>query len=484
MIKEKVKSSVIVILIFNLIFLTTQLWFVNSTNSLGESIYKYIRENPLVERFFPIEPKYSISKENLSLPRKLLINDGSLWMVYYNTDRGFAPIEVRTRDLIKAFLHGDVTATKKIDRDTWEAGLESLSIYVEYPVEFSSEMFCKIMGVDSSNIPEGIKSLREFIIIPSSSESDICILTRGNGASDIYAHILKKSYTLPASDLAVYTNADGYYQPAFSTGLELSEDSNVSLAPLVLFSDSQPSTQTLSPHNLITSNSEGKLLENFGFNYETTPYKDSQGAMKYIANYASATVYPDSVFEYNAVSADRGIVLDESGDSYNVLNASIDFAEKVWESVSDEPLSILVTSDLSNYSSSRPYTFKFDYYLNGRPIKVDIEGSSGHERMSSAIEITVKGGRLISYRQYMRSYEAVSDETISETFIGALDYFVSVIDAQSQSPTVIEDIYIGYLDNGDSKNLSAAWLSRTDDGRIYCYREEPLVSTDLEVSEE
>ena len=144
MLKERIKSSVIILLIINLIFLTTQLWFVNSSNSLGESLYKYVREIPLVEQFFPIEPKYSISKENLSMPRKLLINEGSLWMAYYNTDRGFAPIEVRTRELIKAFLRGEVTASRQIDKATWEAGLESLSIYVEYPVEFSSEMFCRI----------------------------------------------------------------------------------------------------------------------------------------------------------------------------------------------------------------------------------------------------------------------------------------------------------------------------------------------------
>ena len=475
MLRERIKSSIIVILIFNLIFLTAQLWFVNSTNSLGESLSRYVREIPIVERLFPIEPEYSISKENLSKPRKLLVNDGSLWMAYYNTDRGFAPIEVRTRDLIKALLNGEVTASRKIDQATWEAGVESLSIYVEYPVEFSTEMFCRIMDTDSTQIPEGLSSIREFIIIPSSDESDVCILTRGNNDSDIYAHILQSSYTLPASDLAVYTTSDGYYQPAFSTGLELNEKSNVSLAPLVLFSDSQPVTQILAPHNLISKNMVGKILENFEFNYEATPYEDSQGSMKYIANYATATIFPDSVFEYTAVSDDRGILLDESGDSYNVLNASIDFAEKVWDSITGEPLSILVTSDLSNYDSSKPYTFKFDYYLNGRPIKVDIAKNAGHEKMNCAIEITVKGGRLISYRQYMRSYQAISSETLSETFISALDYFVSAIDKESQTPTIIEDIYIGFLDNGDAGNLSATWLSKTDDGKIYQYKKEAEV---------
>ena len=97
MLKERIKSSAIIILIFNLLFLTCQLWFINSTGSLGDDILKYVRDIPFVERFFPIEPKYSISKENLAKPRKFLINDGSLWMVYYNTDIGFSPIEQRTK---------------------------------------------------------------------------------------------------------------------------------------------------------------------------------------------------------------------------------------------------------------------------------------------------------------------------------------------------------------------------------------------------
>ena len=147
MFRERLKSSAIVILLINLIFLTKLLWFDTASSSLGESVSKYIHEIPVIERFFPVETEYSISKENLSMPRKFLINDGSLWMAYYNTDRGFAPIEVRTREFLKAFLRGEVTASREIDRATWEAGLESLSIYVEYPVEFSSEMFCRIMGV-------------------------------------------------------------------------------------------------------------------------------------------------------------------------------------------------------------------------------------------------------------------------------------------------------------------------------------------------
>lgn len=472
MLKERIKSSAILILILNLLFLTWQLWFVDSGNSVGSEIASYVRTHPAVQYFFPIEPEYSISKENLSMPRKFLINDGSLWMAYYNTDIGFSPIEQRTREILKGFLNGDVTASKKIDYATWEAGLESLSIYVEYPVSFSMEMFCRIMGVDPANIPAEIEAVREFIILPSSEDSNICILVRDYSGSDkIYAYILSELYSLPASDLSVYTdNDDGYYQPAFSTGLELDEKSNVSLAPLVLFSDSQPRTEVLMPCNLINNNSKDVLLENFSFNPATiNTYEDSDGGINYIANYASATLYPDSVFEYTAVSDDRGIVLDTSADAYNVLNASIDFAEKTWRCVSNEPLSILVTSDLSDYDSQKAYTFKFDYYCNGRPVEVDLAKQYGHEKMSCAVEMTVKGGRLIAYRQYMRSYMTVFEYDLSDSFVTALDNFVQEIDSISKSPVVIDDIYIGYMDSGKDGEIYAAWLAKTSTGKVYRY---------------
>lgn len=468
MFRERVKTSAIFVLIINLIFLTFHMWFFRQNNPIGDDIMRHIRNLPIVEKLFPQKPAYSIAKENLSKPRKFLINDGSLWMAYYNTDIGFAPIESRTRKIITGFLSGDVTDVKKTTYSTWEAGLESVSIYVEYPVAFSTDMFCRIMGTDAKNAPEEFSSLRELIIIPSSNETNICILVRDASDDSVYAYILNDKYTLPATDLAVYASNDGYYEPLFSTGLEINSD-NVSFSPLVLFSDSQPETQVLKAKNLLGKNSNGKLLESFGFNTVTVnPYKDSDGALNYIANYASAKVFPDSVFEYTAIEENKGILLDESGDAYNVLNASIDFAEKIWDSVSDEPLSILVTSDLADYDPGKPYTFMFDYYESGRPIEIELPAAYGHSQMKCAIEMTVANGRLISYRQYMRSYDAVSSEIIADPFITALDGFIQQI-VSDGSPITITDIYIGYLDFGQSDTVHTSWLAKASDNRIFRY---------------
>ena len=223
------------------------------------------------------------------------------------------------------------------------------------------------------------------------------------------------------------------------------------------------------PHNLINDKSRGKLLENFSLNSAgINSYEDADGATKYIANYSQAVIYPDSTFEYSAVTANRGILLDESEDSYNVLNAAIDLAEKTWSCVSNEPLSILVSGDLSTYNSNEEYVFKFDYYRNGRPVEINLPAQYGHKKMDCAIEMTVKGGRLISYRQYMRSYETVSRTTLPDNFISALDNFVNML-SDSKTPVLIEDIYIGYLDMGIDEALSAAWLASTDDGKLHRY---------------
>ena len=471
MLKERIKSSVIFILIINLIFLTSHLWFFSQNHLVGDEIARHARNIPVIGHLFPKgKTEYSISKENLSRPRKFLINDGSLWMVYYNTDIGFSPIESRTRKIISGFLNGDITATKKIDYRTWESGLESMSIYVEYPVGFSIEMFGRIMGADVTKLPKEIKSLRELVILPSSDDTNMCILVRdASDESSIYAFILDSSYSLPASDLAVYTSSDGYYEPVFSTGLELVSE-NISLSPLVLFSDSQPTTEVLYANNLLNEKSRIGLLETFSFNsIVASPYQDTEGAFNYIANYGSAKIYPDSVFEYTAIEEDKGILLDESGNAYNVLNASIDFAEKVWSTMSSQQLSILVASDLSDYDADEPYTFKFDYYVSGRPVEVSLPESYGHPEMQCAIEMTVSNGKLISYRQYMRSYSVASYYNMPDTFVTALDSFVQTIDNETVSPTVIEDIYIGYLDSGYADEIYASWLARTSDGNIYRY---------------
>ncbi len=455
MLKERIKTSAIFLLFINLIFLTCRLWF--SSALWQDNLLEMVQNLPIV-RLFGGE-SYSIPLERLSAPRKILINDGSLWIAYYSSDPVFSPLEARTRQIVEGYLSGEAAESRKITVDEWQRTAENVSIYVEYPIAYSVDMMCAVMGVDSANAPHDVTAIRDFIIIPSDSVSGVYIVVRdAYDDADIYIYRFDEgSYTLPREDMAVYTeNNNGYYEPAFSTGVE---PEGVSLDPMVLFSDSRPDMAALEPSNPIARQEDRTDVLSCFFNNVGTAgsYDDNDGVITYVENYGDARIYPNGLFEYEAVGEGKGIKLTSRYSSYyETINAAISFAEAVWNSISDEPLSVLVTSDLTE-EESRKIHLTMDYYFDGRPVAVSLSETSRSEQLSHGIEIDIEDGRIISYRQFFRRYREIDTLRLDEEFISALDYFVN--NFSYRSGTVISDIYIGYIDRGEKPFLEACWLA-------------------------
>ncbi len=468
MFKERIKTSVIVLLIVNLIALTCRLWFGNGL--LRDEIADFARGLPLAERFFPDE-KISIPREMLSRPRKILVNDGALWIACYNTDVAFTPIENRTRQIIEAFLRGDAADSKAVTFRDWQAALENMSIYVELPIAYTPEMLCSVMGVDGGRHPTEFSAIRDFVILPSTEETGVFILVRDaydNDNAYIY-QFPKDSFSLPAGDLAIYTeNSSGYYEPAFSTGVE---PEGVSLDPMVLFFDSRPSTAALIPSNpLEIPENSRSIVSAFFNNADTAGRYGEEGTRVYVENYGDAVIYPVGLFEYRAVDDSKGVKIAETYSSYyETVNSAISFAESLWGMVSDRPLSALVSSDLTQAADRIHITM--DYYQGGRPVAVSLDGDFEH--LSHGIEMDIVSGRIVSYRQLFRNYSYGETSALSGDFVGALDHFVNEFAVRADP--VISDIYIGYMDQGGSESLRAGWLAKLrGDDDTYAYSgEEP-----------
>lgn len=458
MMKERIKTSAAIILFINLIIMTCQLWF--SGDLWQESLREAFLNLPVVRRLSG--ESYSIPKERLSIPNKILINDGSLWIAYYNTDPVFSPLETRTRQIVEGYLRGEAAERRSITISEWQRALDSVSIYVEYPIAYTVDMMCAVMGIDPGGAPNDVETIRDFIIIPSDSDSGVFIIVRDasdDGNVFIY-RFDKDSYSLPREDMAIYTeNNSGYYEPAFSTGVE---PEGAMLDPMVLFSDNRPDTAVLAPINPLESqDNRMNVLSGFFNNISTAgSYDDNDGVITYVENYSDVRIYPSGLFEYNAVSEDKGVKLTSRYSSYyETINAAISFAEDLWNSVSNEPLSVLVTSDLTE-SSSRKIHLTMDYYYDGRPVAVSLSESGRSKQLNHGIEIDIVDGMIVSYRQFFRRYETVSIQPVSEEFISALDYFVN--NFSYRGGTVINDIYIGYIDRGGASELRACWLARID----------------------
>ncbi len=455
MLKERIKTTAIVLLFLNLVALTCRLWF--SGGYWQYDMREMLLSLPIVRSFR--SESFSIPKERLSLPQKILINDGSLWIAYYNNDPVFSPLEARTRQIIEGFLRGEVAEGRAISPEEWQRALDSVSVYVEYPITYSIDMLCSVMGISSDKAPDDAAAIRDFIIIPSTEESGVFVLVRDASAEDrafIY-RFEADSYSLPREDMAIYTeNNSGYYEPAFSTGVE---PEGARLDPMVLFSDSLPTTSVLVPVNPLDSqDSRLSVISGFFGNIGTAgSYNDSDGVNTYVENYSEARVYPNGLFEYEAVSEDKGLALTGRYSSYyETVNAAISFAERLWSGVSSEPLSVLVSSDLTE-ADPQSFRLTLDYFHDGRPMAVSLPAEHGAEQLNHAIELEIKNGKIISYRQFFRRYETVAKASLDETFIDALDYFVNYF--SYREGTLIKEIEIGYMDRGGKDEIRACWLA-------------------------
>ena len=460
MFKERVKTSIIILLLLSCVFLTYRLWFGSGMLNPAESYFS-VSELPFV-RYFSNLNHYSVPKENLSKPRKIVINDGSLWVPYYNTDGAFETLAERTEEIVRACLRGD-GERRSITYAEWIENLNEPSIYVEYPITVTPRMLALILGERSDDFPPSIEHVKDVIIIPS-GEEQVSLAVRDAHSGEAAVFVLGQRYAFPEEILAMYANEnrrDGYYEFAFSTLLSDSGfgSGNVEVDDLVLFSDNYAEVSNIMAANPLSREKYGALLKSFSFNAQPLRhYPDEWGCENYVENYATVRIYPDGYVEYSAVDPEKGIyITDSEKNEYETLNAAIDFAERVWASVSDEPLNVLVSSVEADGEGSIRFTF--DYYYGGREVAVAMLGE-GRDALYHAIEIETVGGRIASYRQYMRKYSNSSVSSAQESFVSALDYFVDTLSGSENAK--ISDIYPGYYDDGAHTMIRTTWLAGID----------------------
>lgn len=459
MFKERVKTSIIIILLINLVFLTYQLWF--KSGMLGSDLSYFSFDFPFAE-FFSRDNSVSVPKENLSKARKLVINDGSFWYPYYNTDEGFDTLNEKAADILRSLFEGNAETDVKITYEKWLGYLTSPSVYVEYPIKATPQMLSRILNASYEKMNSDIGVICDFIIVPEGEEG-VRVAVRDaqtNEAREFY--IADESLSFPQEVLTMYTDKyprDGYYEFAFSAMMGQTDlgAGNVSVGDLVLFSDNDSEYHDIYASNPLTREDYDDILT--GFSFSPNPlrqYRDDYGAENYVENYATVRIFSDGYIEYSAVQNDKGIDLEKSEENtYEVVNSVIDFAEKIWNGVSKEPLSVLVSG-----IEVKPMGTKitFDYYCGGREIAIGV-GHEGRERLNHAIEVETFDGKIVSYRQYLRSYVEAESVTEQENFNQALDYFAELF--ASDRECVITDLYLGYFDSGAGHNvLKNTWLGK------------------------
>ena len=475
MLKEKVKNAIIFLCILNALFLTGKIWFNEKLWSSDYNFFIFESPSSWIHRLFSDESEaYSMPKESLSRPRKIVVNAGNEMTVFYNSDPSFSAINDSLQGVLVPLLEGKAAEGEAIESsmEEWYGALVNRSIYAEYTLSYTPELFARIQGVQSSNIFSDLLAIRDYMIAPDEDGREAFYIREADDSAEgrVLKFILKPDYQAdypeerPAED-ELYFFAFDLGLSAPSEGEDVPEQS-VLLSPMVLISANEISasraysTNPMLSDGMLNEETVSRILSKFGTGARSSrSYTDSEGNQVYVENSGTLKLYRDGLIEYQAISSDTGILVQDapSGSLYTALNSAIDFVEDVWEgALPNQSINVCVSGDLSGAEiGNNAYRFTFDYYVAGNPVETEIQAKGGRKELKHAVEVEMANGYITSYRHFIRRYREEGTAHLLP-MIDALNNILSR-EMESENPGRITDMFLSYVEDGSGKELLPEW---------------------------
>lgn len=463
--KKNVKTYVLVFLILSSMFLTGRIWFDEKLWPEGYNFFSIIED-----KFSWSGGKIasSLTKETISFPKNLIVNNVGKRSVYSADSDSFGTIIPDIKEIIKVSLeNSDMT---DVTQDEWTMALKNRSVHVIYPVAYDSRLFLNILGsykTDSSSIP-----VKEFIISSGDSLSpNVTVFIKNS-----YTGEVKKSYVKwdkqRFEDLIKLYAVDSIGDLSYSSELNFDKTNaddtsgvqqKVYIDPAVPIQLNKKLTGVVKDINPLYDNefnidTVNTLLKQFDYNTSgAKKYTERDNSIVFVENYSTLKLHPNGLIEFKSVDASKGIPL-EATDFYGSLLACVDFVNLMWNDVFPSvPLNINISSDVID-TKSKGFTLTMDYFADGTQIVIDLPQTSSHAPANHGVEIEVYDGKIVSYKQVLSFFESAEKSVNAVSAIDALD---SLFAGQSGTGKVIKDLYPVYI-LSDPPYRKSAWAVRTE----------------------
>ena len=419
---------------------------------------------------------YSMPKENLSKPQKIVVTNGERRSVFYNGNSDFNSLH----DIIKPFFaetfsrEETVTNSQKVTEEEWfnvlrnDELLDTRSFYINYSLSYSTSLFAHMIGIRNSWISRDITAVKEFVAAPLSG-NEMLLYIRDSATNEIYKYFITYGAAEDFLKAVEDYTKDSDMPAPFSFELNLNKKTDgigegvvqkVFLNAMITVSTGSAQSAVVESENpLVGGNGTEAISACFKTKKGSTRrYTDSSGALYFVENYSVLKIYPEGLIEYKADNESMGIEITDDLSLYESLNRAIEFSEKVWSAAApDEPFNVLVTSDLLE-SENGEYHFTLDYYYEGVPVTVKVS-SDNFADMNHAVEIDVKDGKIVNYRHFIRKYKKTDKTVTNPSSIEALDSIYKKY-ASAKEETQISDIYLSYIEKGDISEKSPVWCAK------------------------
>lgn len=465
--KESIKTVVLTLLIISSIGLALNIWVGEKLWSDGYNFFSSITKNFLSIGNGNSNSSGSLSKEKLALPKSLIINNPPKRGIYYESSLEYDKMINDVKQILILALESP--AFEAASAEQWNSAIKSKSIFVSYPVVYDVSIITDILGIGKTNLD--FKTVKHFVIsknddIPTKltvyikdSEEDNykkCVIDYDNKLFDA---ILGK-YAINSSGLLPFS-----FELNFDKKAADAAHQKVVIDPYVSLSITNTINEAISPGNPIYNENTGEynedkinaVLRSFNFNQSNMKkHLETDNSIVYVENYGTIKIFPTGLVEYKAISADKGIELSSSDniDFNKTFTSTLNFVTDLWNAVVPESeINLGISSDIIN-KNSKQFSLNMNYYHDGILIRDDIDETPLNGAMTSAVEINIQNGRVVSYRQNFKTYITENEMIENGSTIDALDKLFN--DATLLESDRIKDIYPAYtFENGECK---MSWL--------------------------
>ena len=450
--KEIVKNCVLSFLIVVCAFLFYKIWFSEKLWSSDYNFFTVLWGNS------QIQEDNSATIEDILQPKKIIFSAGGKRFVSTKGEENFETYYSEIRSVL-----GKVSAKSKftaVAEEEMLSAIRSSSVIVDFGTLFGGEIGTYL----GTYFP--CRQVKDVVIsLNDAALGKPALLIRDLSTGEIYKTAIDMSLEDLKNSVAGHLTANsGSNIPfAFELGFnssKVSEDSeitqNILLNSNILIGLSDVSARSIDiqpPESINLSSSDTNLLlRRFDIDKATAKkYIDANDDIIYIGSHSTLKISPSGSLEYTASTDGPVIYEPSSGQALPTAVGNIfSYVRTVFKSFGISSPALQISSDLVNLSSNtEQVTINIDYYMDSVPVMV---WDNNH-----AITVTLKNGRLVSYRQQICSISRSGDMLKAGNMLKAVDNLYLSLSDSATDVINVSDIFVSYT---DEDNIS--WCAKID----------------------
>ncbi|MGE4284152.1 MAG: hypothetical protein AB7G87_10575 [Clostridia bacterium] len=466
--RDKIKTLILVLLVANSLFLTSQIWFSKELWSQDYNFFANWRDNIVIDSIRQVMPWMAKEgqenirlQDNSYMPQRIVVNYGNNRAIHVNGNNIYNDYLEEVSKMLEMLFKGEQELRyRQIEsKDEWLDALKQKSIYIDLRAPYRTRHIGQFFGLKETPLSNHLKELKELIILPGEPTSgDIICYIKNNQDGSVFKYYLKYDKSNIHQLLQKYASSvSASYRFSFELGFDKKQNSKLQVDSFVLFPFSKQQASALKGTNPIDMENDIKDILRV-FKYSTNnlrKYTELDDTVVYVENDSTLKIHPNGLIEYDAIQEDKGLLLSRFLSSEeNALppfRQSVGMAVNLMNSIQGADY-IQLSSATEDSSKPGSYKFTFNYFYEGLPVRMKLDNI----KLNDAVSVEIINGRLKSYHHYVRSYQPVKNVGIDAPVPYVLDNIFKLIN-NSQNEIKITDLFLDYEEHGTEEILEPQW---------------------------